>query len=362
MNNIQIDDHIINDYLNGNDLSIYRNDDVFSLGKDPLGNEINIFTEPNPNLIEKAKLITHGFIEEIKKINFSEDPKILKYIPNINELESFITIKLVTGLPHGMRRMFRGGNGDGIVIVIDVINGLLDDDANDLYIEEFANYIRYAVLLMILDASMGTNEENSVETLAHAIFTSSYAEYLSGANQLEKLDEISLVKFWEYTEYQTIKKVLKKKRSSDVTAFMGMVVNSNPEMVVLGVTGKRFLNCIEDENEIFETFQKGHVEFLKSILKNRENKQSILLPNMFTLVNRLLILLVMGYIAWSIGGFLFGESLYNRVFYIYPLIIFITWLFKDLLAYKLEIKTLKRFFVSGIVMAIVSVAYMLIVL
>ena len=156
--------------------------------------------------------------------------------------------------------------------------------------------------------------------------------------------------------------MLKKKRSSDVTAFMGMVVNSNPEMVVLGVTGKRFLNCIEDENEIFETFQKGHVEFLKSILKNRENKQSILLPNMFTLFNRLLILLVMGYIAWSIGGFLFGESLYNRVFYIYPLIIFITWLFKDLLAYKLEIKTLKRFFVSGIIMAIVSVAYMLIVL
>ena len=31
MNNIQIDDTIINEYLNGNDVSIYRNDDIFSL-------------------------------------------------------------------------------------------------------------------------------------------------------------------------------------------------------------------------------------------------------------------------------------------------------------------------------------------
>lgn len=362
MNNIRIDDEIINHYLNGEDLTIYRNDEIFSLGNDETGNSINVFTEPNYALIEKAKLITHGFIEEIKKLNLSNDDKILKYIPNVKELESHIIVKLVAGLPYNMRRMFRGGDGSNIIIVIDVVSALQMDDSNDLYIEEFANYIKYAVLLMILDVAHGTEDKNPVKTLGHAIFTASFAEYLSESNQLEKLDMINVVKFLESLEYQVIKKVLKKKRESDVNSFMGIMVNSNPEMITLGITGKRYLDCFDDENIIFEIYQKGEIEFLKSIVKNPVNKKAILLPNIATFINRAMIILTAGYIAWSISGIIFGEHLYNQIFYIYPLVIFVTWLLRSLIAYKLEIKNIKQFFITGIIIAILSIAYMLIVL
>ena len=362
MNNIQIDDKIINDYLNGFDVSVYRNDEVFSLGQDPSGNNINVFTEPNQYLLEKAKLITHGFIEEIRKINFSEDSRILKYIPNMAQLESAITIKLIVGLPYGIRRMFRGGKENGIVIVIDVINGLHEDDDNDLYIEEFSNYIKYAILLMALDASGIENDDKSVETLAHAIFSASFAEYLSGTNQLEKLENLNLISFWEYSEYQIIKKVLKKQLSSDVTSYMGMVVNSNPEMIVLGITGKRYLSTFDEEEEIYKVYQDGRIEFIKNILKNKANKEAIALPKFFTLLNRSIILLILGYMFWSILGFIFGEHLYNRIFYVYPLIIFVNWLLKDWLAFKLEVKSKMKFLRSIIIIAIISIIYMLVVL
>lgn len=362
MNNIRIDDEIINHFLNGDDLTVYRNDEIFSLGSDELGNSINVFTEPDYGLVEKAKLITHGFVDEIKRLNFSSDDKILKYIPNVKELESHIIIKLVAGLPYNMRRMFRGGDGTNIIIVIDVVSALQMDDSNDLYIEEFANYIKYAVLLMILDAARGTDDKDPVKTLGHAIFTASFAEYLSDSNQLEKLDMINVVKFLESLEYQVIKKVLKKKRESDVHTFMGITVNSNPEMITLGITGKRFLDCFEDENEIFEIYQKGEIEFLKSIIKNPTNKRAILLPKISTFVNRAMIVLTAGYIAWSISGIIFGEKLFNQIFYIYPLIIFVTWLLRCLIAYKLEIKTIKQFFITGTIIAALAIAYMLIVL
>lgn len=362
MNNIIIDDTIISTYLQGNDVSIHRNDEVFTLGVNPDGTPINVFTDPNYALVDKAKLITHGFIEEIKKINFSENPKITKFIENIKELESFITIKLVCGLPHGIRRMFRASSvGSGIIIVIDVINGLNEDDSNDLYIEEFSNYIKYAILLMLLDSTGTEEDEASINTLAHAIHSASFAEYLSGTNQLEKLEDISLIKFWEFTEYQTIKKVLKKKKGNHVSSYMGMIVHSNPEMVVLGITGKRFLSDIDDEDEIYQLFIGDKIEFLNKIIKNGTNKDAIMYPRMFGLLNRLSILLVTGYIAWSIAGFIFGEQLYNSIFYIYPLISFVVWILRDLYAYKLEIKSMKQFLISSGIVSIISIIYMLLV-
>ena len=361
MNNIKIDDTIINAYLAGHDVSTYRNDEVFSLGDDLQGNPINVFVEPNPYLIDKAKLITNGYIEEIKKINFSNDSKILKYIENISELESYITIKLVVGLPTGMRRMFRSNGEKGISIVVDVINVLDDNDSIDLYIEEFANYIRYAVLLMALDFKGSEKEEEPVTTIAHAIFTTSFAEYLSGTNQIDKLDNIDLIQFWEFSEYKVIKKVLQKKNMSDVTKYMGMVVNSNPEMIVLGITGKRYLSNFNDDEEIYRIYQKGDIDFIKNIVKNRQNKQAIALPNAFLFSNRILIILTMIYIGWSLLGFIFGEKLYNHVFYIFPLVIFVAWLFKNLLSYKIY-QNVKSFLISSGIVAILAVAYMLIVL
>ena len=362
MNNILIDDTIINAYLQGNDMEMYKNDEVFSLGTNPDGTPINVFTNPDYDLVDKAKMITHGFIEEIKKIDFSNDPKIVKYIENIKELESFITIKLVCGLPHGFRRMFRTSSiGSGIVIVIDVINGLNEDDSNDLYIEEFSNYIKYAILLMLLDSTGTEEDEVSVNTLAHAIHSASFAEYLSGTNQLEKLEDISLIKFWEFTEFQTIKKVLKNKKGNHVSSYMGMIVHSNPEMVVLGITGKRFLSDIEDEDEIYQLFVGDKIEFLKKIIKNKANREAITYPRMFGLLNRLTVLLVAGYIAWSIMGFIFGEYFYNNIFYIYPLISFMVWILRDLYAFKLEIKTIKQFLISIGIVSIISIIYMLLV-
>lgn len=361
MNNIRIDDTIINEYLNGNDVSIYRNDDVYSLGDDEKGNKISVYVEPDPYLIDKAKMITHGFIEEIKKINFSDDPKVKKYIDNISTLESYITVKLVVGLPKGMRRMFRGNGEQGISIVVDVINGLEESDSNDLYIEEFSNYIKYAILLMVLDMTGNDSEEKAIPTLAHAIYTASFAEYLSGTSQIEKFDGISLTQFWEYTEFNMIKKVFKKNNLHDVTTYMGMVVNTNPEMVVLGITGKRYLSSFDDDEEIYQIYRKGKVEFIKSIIKSHHNKQSISVLRNLLFYNRLLIVLTMIYMGWSIFGIIFDEKIFNQVFYIYPLLLFIVWLIKVLFGYKFD-KNRKRFFIRVGIIAVISIAYMLIVL
>lgn len=361
MNNIQIDDTIINEYLNGNDVSIYRNDDIFSLGDDELGSKISIFMDPDPYLIDKAKLITHGFIEEIKKINFQDDPKIKKYIENITNLESYITVKLVVGLPKGMRRVFRGNGDKGIFIVVDVINGLEESDSNDLYIEEFSNYIKYATLLMALDMSETDTTENAIPTLAHAIYTTSFAEYLSGTNQIEKFEGINLTQYWEYNEFNLIKKVLKKNNFQDVTYYMSMVVNSNPEMIVLGITGKRYLSSFDDDDEIYQIYQNGKIEFIKSIIKSRHNKQAVSTLRNLMILSRSLIVLTLIYIGWSILGIIFGEKLFNQIFYIYPLLLFIVWLMKVLIGYQFD-KNRNKFFIKVGIIAVISIAYMLIVL
>ena len=148
---------------------------------------------------------------------------------------------------------------------------------------------------------------------------------------------------------------------SDVTKYMGMVVNSNPEMIVLGITGKRYLSNFNDDEEIYRIYQKGDIDFIKNIVKNRQNKQAIALPNAFLFSNRILIILTMIYIGWSLLGFIFGEKLYNHVFYIFPLVIFVAWLFKNLLSYKIY-QNVKSFLISSGIVAILAVAYMLIVL
>lgn len=351
----QIDDTIINHFINGDDIELYRYDNVYAFGPD---NE-KYFIEPNPLLINKARLISEGIKNIINELTLESDELVLKYIGDIKTYLENIVIKLVVGLPLGYRRMFKSDETNGkLNIIIDVTNNLTEEDDVDLYLSDFKDFIEYAIILMILDSKGPSTIDDGYTTLTHGIYASSFACYISQSRQLEMLDSINFIQMIEYDEYKILKKVLKVNKKANVSRYISLVVQTNPEMIILGITGKRYLSSIDDDKAL-ELYNLGAEEFCKAIVQSKEVKDRSFLPLMVQLLNRCVVLasgILAGFVVYTMFK---GVSLALNVFVLLYLGIL---LFRNFVENKIGLMTNKKFLIFGSVITIIAIVYILIML
>lgn len=351
----QIDDKIINHYLDGDDIELYRNDNVYSFGPD---NE-KYFIEPNPLLINKARLITEGIKNIINSLELENDELVLKFIGDIKPYLENIVIKLVVGLPLGYRRMFKSDEENGkLNIIIDIINNLSEEDDIDLYLTDFKDFIKYAIILMVLDSQGPSDINDGYTTLTHGIYASSFACYISQSRQLELLDNINFIQMIESDEYRILKQVIKQNKKSNISRYISLVVQTNPEMIILGITGKRLLASLEEE-KVLELFNQGAEGFCKAVVDSKEVKSRSFLPRMLKVLNRISVL------AGAILAGLFIYSLFQGVtaiLKVYVLVYLGITLLKNFVENKLGLISNKRFLIYVGIISIIAVFYILIML
>ena len=122
-------------------------------------------------------------------------------------------------------------------------------------IEDIEDYLAYALTLLVLD-STGDDIKTPINTFEHALFCASFASYISESNQLNFMRNLRLLDMWIFLEYDTLKKIVndKKYASRYALEYLDMAITSNPEMIVIGVTGKVFL---EDKRQYSIQAPKG---------------------------------------------------------------------------------------------------------
>lgn len=351
----QIDDRIINHYLDGDDIELYHDDKVYVFGPQ---NE-KYFIEPNPHLVNKARLITEGIKNIINSLDLENDNLVLKYIGDIKPYLENIVIKLVVGLPLGYRRMFKSDEENGkLNIVIDVTNNLSEEDDIDLYLSDFKDFIKYAIILMVLDSQGPSDINDGYTTLTHGIYASSFACYISQSRQLELLDNINFIQMIESDEYRVLKQVIKANKKSNVSRYISLVVQTNPEMIILGITGKRFLLTLEDE-QVLELFKLGAEAFCNAIVESKEIKSRAFLPKMLKVLNRITVL------ASAILAGLFVYSLFQGITVVLKVFVLVylgITLLKNFVENKLGLISNKRFLIYVGIISIIAVFYILIML
>lgn len=351
----QIDDKIINHYLDGDDIELYRYDNVYSFGP---GNE-KYFIEPNPHLINKAKLLNEGVKNIINNLNLETDDLVLKYLGDIKPYLNNIVIKLVVGMPLGYHRMFKSDEETGkLNIIIDITNNLSDDLDIDLYLNDFKDYIEYAIILMILDSNGPSEIDDPYKTLTHGIFASSFASYISESKQLELMDNINFIQFIENDEHNVLKRVLKNNKDKRVGRYLSLVVQSNPEMVLLGITGKRYLSTLE-EDKVFELYNQGAEVFCQEIVNSKVIKERSFLPNMIKHLRRIAFLagvLLVGLIVYS-----FFNGM-NMILKIFGLIFLGILLLRNFAENKIGLMSNKKFLIYGAIITLIAIGYIIMML
>lgn len=351
----KIDDTIINHYLDGDDTALYKEDSVYSFGND----EARFFIEPDPHLINKARLITDGIKNIVNNLTLEKDELVLKYLGNIEQYLENIVIKLVVGLPLGYRRMFRSNDVTGeLNIVIDVTNNLSDDDDVDLYLNDFEDFIKYAIILMILDTKGPTEISDTYTTLIHGIYASSFASYISRSKQLELLDNIEFIQMVESDEYRVLKDGLKKKKANSLGKYISVVIQTNPEMILLGVTGKRLLS-MTDEDKCYELYKSGAEQFCMAIIESKDVKERIVLPNVIKILNRIVLLASLIFVGLAVYSIVNG---FNIILKVYVLIYLGILLLKNFAENKMGLMSNKKFLIYGSIITLIAVLYIIIML
>ena len=228
----------------------------------------------------------------------SDEQKYHSFIKSPENIEEKIVIKIVVGMPNHITKLFRSISSDKIIIVIDLANYCFIMNDNSEIIEDVMDYLGYALTLMVLDASTCIDSTNSITLFEHAVYSTSFAGYISESNQLNFMRNLDQLNIWLFLEYDTIQKRYQKKKNAKkyVDEYLDVVFRTNPEMVALGVSGKLFL---EDKTyeEAKQLFEEGPKQFLRQIYKQNDIRFVSKLTKTLSFLEALIIPL---FISWII--------------------------------------------------------------
>ena len=297
-------------------------------------NEESIFMMPiNPNY-EKIRFVKEKVEEVLKRFNLKDENKYYSFIKNPETFEEKIVIKLVVGMPQHITKLFRITDSDDIVIILDIANYcIVMTDVLEI-IEDITDYVGYAITLMVLDSSIKIDSSKPLSLFEHALYTTSFAAYISESNQLNFMRNLDLLDMWVFLEYDTIKQIFDKRKYANryASEYMDMVLTYNPEMITLGVTGKLFL-----ENKSYEEAKQMYLEGPKQFLSNVYKQPDILFVARLTkglsfVKNIILPFIIIWFITCVV---VLITNKINIPFKIIPLIIMNLLVLKDSLRYKL---------------------------
>ena len=295
MHKFKIDSSIIDDFLNHQDVGKYYMDDIYMVGDEE---EHSIFMMPlNPDY-ERIRFIKDKIINLLNNFYLSDEQKYHSFIKSPENIEEKIVVKIVVGMPNHITKLFRSISRDKIIIIIDLANYFFIMNDNSEIIEDVMDYLGYALTLMVLDASTCIDSTNSITLFEHAVYSTSFAGYISESNQLNFMRNLDQLNIWLFLEYDTIQKRYQKKKNAKkyVDEYLDVVFRTNPEMVALGVSGKLFL---EDKTyeEAKQLFEEGPKHFLRQIYKQNDIRFVSKLTKTLSFLEALIIPL---FISWII--------------------------------------------------------------
>ena len=362
MHNFKIDDEIVKAYINKEPLDQYHSDKLFLFSNGIEKEHESMFTIPKEDLSREVTSLYKEVIDKLSNFCFSNEKRFEKFLGDTSEMEDKIIIKLVVGFPNNVKKLFKSSDDDKIHIIFDLYNYVssMRDASIDDMMEDIYDYLGYAICLLILDSRGSTEEEGQLAILNHAIFSASYAYYISCSEHLDYMREANVYEIWLYLEYDTLKRISHSKRKKNQIAdnYLGVVFQTNPEMIIIGVSGKTYLENM-NEDDAYKLFLEGSTKFVNCVEKSSHLERSNALSFVYMVLNALLPLTVIGFIIWGIITTIKGE--YTLSFKIAPLIIALLEGVRELIRYKLKYSNILKLIIYLACIIIVTILYTLFV-
>lgn len=353
MDKFIINDEIIKSYLNRENIFQHANDEVFILG--PVEDGLSIFEKPSENDLIFVIELYKQLKESLNQFAFKNNEKINDYLGDLRDFLKDLTIKLVVGMPPTITKLFRSINNK-IIIVFDLHNWSQKDKVIAEIIEEIIDYIRYIICLMTLDSRLEPETDNEIGLLYHSIFIASFAFFLSDSNQLKRSERSSEYSTMYYLEEATLRRIARQNQNGLANKFINNIVQINPEMEYLGVTGKAFLSSLNAKgktDQIKSLFNQGSYHFINVLINEKMTKKSRLfrLHLIFTITMPILAIIIATWSFISISKKTFGIEL-KLLPIIYALLMVVYQVLK-LITHQTR---LKQFFIYlGLIIFLVSV-------
>lgn len=357
MHKFKIDSSIVEAFIKGSSLKSYQNDEIYMIGEE---NPTSIFTMPvNPNY-DRITLLMKRLVNVLKYFTLSNETKYHMFLKNTDIIEENIVIKLVVGMPSRFKKLFRSSSDGVNNIIIDLANYTLYSDDYDEIVEDIEDYLGYAITLLVLDSRESKNIRTSINTFEHALYCTSFANYISESNQLNFMRNLNMLEMWIFLEYDTLNRVVKEKKHSSRYAleYLDMALTSNPEMITLGVTGKVYLEekSIEEVNKLF------HLGPDKFIQKIAEDKDLSFISKMTKSLSFLKYLTIPMIFIWAISLLIsLGQKTMILPFKIFPLIIMFLLTLQEVLKYKLYYTSRLTFIFKAGIYILASIIFCIIV-
>ena len=335
MHKFIIDTTIVDAFLKDDNLDKYKEDDVYIVGENT-----NLFTIPTYVDKDKVYMLKKRIEAVVRSFMMPNEEKYKSFLKNPEFIEQNIIIKLVVGMPLNFKKLFRMDSFGKNNIIIDLANYTLHSNDYEEMIEDIEDYLAYSLTLLVLDSN-GDDLKTPINTFEHALFCSAFASYISESNQLNFMRNLRLLDMWIFLEYDTLKKIVndKKYASRYALEYLDMAITANPEMIVLGVTGKVFL-----ENKTFDEakklYDRGPSYFIKQVSKDYELSFASKITKTLSAVKYLISpFLIVWLVSFMVSVYM-GEM--NLPFKIIPLIITFLLCLIEALKYKLAYVSLSK--------------------
>ena len=231
MHKFILDTKIVDEFLEGNDIEKFKEEDIFIVGENT-----NLFTIPTYVDKDKVYMLKKRIEAIIKSFMMPNEEKYKLFLKTPEFIEQNIIIKLVVGMPLNFKKLFRMDSFGKNNIIIDLANYTLHSNDYEEMIEDIEDYLAYALTLLVLD-STGDDIKTPINTFEHALFCASFASYISESNQLNFMRNLRLLDMWIFLEYDTLKKIVndKKYASRYALEYLDMAITSNPFFFFLNI-------------------------------------------------------------------------------------------------------------------------------
>lgn len=359
MHNFKCNYEIVEAYLRGEDLTVYHNHDVYDVG---MSTPESMFIAPDNEFVEEVNELLHKVYSFMNDFKLRNEDKFRKYLPDGNEVEKKFVVNFVVGLPHQVKKIFKGAPDGHIDIIIDLhnyitsFNGRLNNNAYELLAEDIYDYISYALCLLVLDSHDDTNETDDVAVLYHAIYSTSFAYYISESNHLDYMRKTSVYDMWLYLEYDMLKKLRKNKKNPQEAAkeYLHTTIQINPEMIVLGTSGKVLLENYNDD-EAYKLFEQGPYELIKKIeaCKKISKRNNLSISNL--IITSIIPLAIVALVILGIVDLV--NQRVSLALKILPLVSFGLVLIREVIKHVLQEISKHRFYIFSFLLIIISFLY-----
>ncbi len=358
MDNLVIDDEIINAYLNGEDLSKFKDLNYYEFYYEGKKTDQLTFTPPSADYLDRASRVTKEVKDLLLNFNIHSETQVDSFLGELDDWTKNIKIALVVGLPLRYMRLLKHDEETNITtIVIDIVNSMNQFEDDNLFYEDFMNYLKYAICNLLIDEQLDLKTEDLSVFFSYELYIASFADYMAGSHQTALYEQIPFMKSVIYDEYRAIYHAIHH-HEKQVEKYLMFILGVNPEMIAVASTGKHYLENLSLD-EAVKVYKAGPDAFIKCLYDEMHIKTMMLMPVLYKIANYWMLTLGIIYAIWT------GLVLYNnfliQIYLFYPFVLAISALLRELLLYKMNLNTVKSFFIKAGLIAVVALIYLFII-